>query len=187
MTETQCEVCGNEPATTTAAGKALGDACYDKALANARARRAAQAAVRSNTFPNLMRMFEDNPKLDAIHVPGLKISRAKARSANAGCLYVTGMPGSSTGPDGVPGREYYGKLTADGTWRPVQAGHYFGIIDAMELVDEGGNTYLAQVGRETGICCFCGMTLTDPESIARGYGPVCARNNGLPHGNKHGF
>lgn len=29
-------------------------------------------------------------------------------------------------------------------------------------------------GRETGVCCVCGRTLTDPDSIAAGIGPVCA-------------
>lgn len=29
-------------------------------------------------------------------------------------------------------------------------------------------------GRETGVCCVCGATLTNPESIAAGIGPWCA-------------
>ncbi len=33
--------------------------------------------------------------------------------------------------------------------------------------------YLTQQGRHTGQCIMCGKTLTDPESIARGIGPVC--------------
>lgn len=34
-------------------------------------------------------------------------------------------------------------------------------------------------GGLTGECCFCSRTLTDPESKAHGYGPVCAKNHGL--------
>ena len=34
-------------------------------------------------------------------------------------------------------------------------------------------------GGLTGECCFCARTLTDPESKAHGYGPVCAKNHGL--------
>lgn len=30
-------------------------------------------------------------------------------------------------------------------------------------------------------CCFCGRALTDESSVALGYGPECARRNGLPH------
>lgn len=33
---------------------------------------------------------------------------------------------------------------------------------------------IQQVGIETGICCLCGRELTDPESIARGVGSICA-------------
>lgn len=33
----------------------------------------------------------------------------------------------------------------------------------------------AQAGRMTGVCVICGATLTDPESIERGIGPVCAK------------
>lgn len=34
----------------------------------------------------------------------------------------------------------------------------------------------------TSHCCVCGRTLTDPASILSGIGPVCADNNGIPHG-----
>ncbi|WP_086859801.1 DUF6011 domain-containing protein [Streptomyces milbemycinicus] len=33
----------------------------------------------------------------------------------------------------------------------------------------------AEHSRLIGACCVCGTTLTDPKSIARGIGPVCAR------------
>jgi hypothetical protein len=37
-------------------------------------------------------------------------------------------------------------------------------------------------GRLTGRCCFCQLPLTRSESIAAGYGPVCATSYGLPWG-----
>lgn len=33
-----------------------------------------------------------------------------------------------------------------------------------------------------GICCFCNLPLSQPESIKRGYGPKCAKDRGLPYG-----
>ena len=30
-------------------------------------------------------------------------------------------------------------------------------------------------GVETGLCCVCGILLTDPKSVANGIGPVCAK------------
>jgi hypothetical protein len=31
------------------------------------------------------------------------------------------------------------------------------------------------IGVESGICCVCGIELTDPKSVERGIGPVCAK------------
>lgn len=40
----------------------------------------------------------------------------------------------------------------------------------------------ALYGKQTGHCCFCQKTLSDPQSLHVGYGPVCADKWGLPHG-----
>ena len=43
----------------------------------------------------------------------------------------------------------------------------------------------AALGHATSHCCFCGLDLTDDgegRSVDVGYGPVCARKNGLPWG-----
>lgn len=37
-------------------------------------------------------------------------------------------------------------------------------------------------GRMSGNCVFCQKQLTDPQSVAVGYGPICADHYGLPHG-----
>jgi uncharacterized protein DUF6011 len=39
---------------------------------------------------------------------------------------------------------------------------------------------LADLGRASGTCCYCGRELTDPRSVTHGYGPVCASQYGLP-------
>lgn len=33
-----------------------------------------------------------------------------------------------------------------------------------------------------GRCCYCHIKLTQPESVRRGYGPICAKTRGLPYG-----
>lgn len=40
----------------------------------------------------------------------------------------------------------------------------------------------AAFGKMVGRCCFCSTPIDTPESIAAGYGPVCAANRGLPWG-----
>lgn len=39
-------------------------------------------------------------------------------------------------------------------------------------------SYSAEYGKHTGTCGVCSRLLSDPESVARGIGPVCARNLG---------
>lgn len=39
-------------------------------------------------------------------------------------------------------------------------------------------------GHLTERCCFCGIKLRTPESVAVGYGPDCAEQRGLPWGTK---
>lgn len=41
---------------------------------------------------------------------------------------------------------------------------------------------MAEAGKQAGRCCMCGKGLEDPKSLAVGYGPVCAKNYGLPYG-----
>lgn len=42
-----------------------------------------------------------------------------------------------------------------------------------------------ECGRRVNRCCFCTKTLTHRNSIAVGYGPVCAEKHGLPHEGSH--
>lgn len=42
--------------------------------------------------------------------------------------------------------------------------------------------YAASYGQESANCCFCGTTITSDDSLAVGYGPVCAEKWGLPWG-----
>lgn len=49
----------------------------------------------------------------------------------------------------------------------------------QRIVDAGIEDALARYGHEIGDCGLCGRTLTDPVSIERGIGPVCAGKNGL--------
>lgn len=38
-----------------------------------------------------------------------------------------------------------------------------------------------RTGKAKGYCCFCQKDLTNPESLLRGYGPICADRYGLPY------
>lgn len=93
--------------------------------------------------------------------------------------------------------KYAGKIiVSDGIkW----GGKFYGTVDTEGNFTKGANTYAeaeelqgiltklaadparvaAEYGRLTGRCCFCNLKLTDEQSTAAGYGPVCAKNYGL--------
>ena len=48
-----------------------------------------------------------------------------------------------------------------------------GAIRTLTPADRMSLSEAAEYGRAIGRCCVCGATLTDPESVARGIGPVC--------------
>lgn len=50
-----------------------------------------------------------------------------------------------------------------------ERGAYFNLTEEMALTVEQA----ARLGHLHGICMVCGRTLTDPESVQRGIGPVC--------------
>lgn len=59
-------------------------------------------------------------------------------------------------------------------------GRYVGTFQALyEKVVSDPEAAMARFGHEIGRCGYCGRTLTDAESRARGIGPVCARSAGF--------
>jgi hypothetical protein len=45
----------------------------------------------------------------------------------------------------------------------------------VEQLAEDAERTIADMGKATGSCCMCGLPLSDPDSLVRGYGPVCAK------------
>lgn len=75
-------------------------------------------------------------------------------------------------------RVYYGQqaernlvkqLTDDGYVYRGSAAKWAGMIGPRMTQDEA-----RELGRTTGRCCVCDRTLTDPESVDAGIGPICA-------------
>ena len=103
----------------------------------------------------------------------IKVAKASARSK---------FHGSFTVASPVFGEGFFGTLK-DGKFTPSRQA----TDDIIKLVidfaaDPAG--VAAAHGHRTGACCFCGRELTTPESTAAGFGPVCAKNFGLPWGKK---
>ena len=105
---------------------------------------------------------------------------AGQKSTNRGGINIT---------DGRPygSNLFFGKISSTGSVKWSKPAN----VDNMGYKIEGLIRNFAEnpagvaklYGTQTGSCMFCGLTLTDPQSVAVGYGPVCAANYGLPHGN----
>lgn len=92
-------------------------------------------------------------------------------------------PGTVNVSDGGPvGRSrYYGRVCKDGTF--TAAGRATpAVIEFLSALAADPQGTAGGYGRRSGTCCFCNSALTDPASVAVGYGPVCAKHFGLPHG-----
>lgn len=103
----------------------------------------------------------------------IKVAKASARSKFHGAFTVASP---------VFGEGFFGTLR-DGKFTPARQA----TDDVIKLVidfaaDPAG--VAAAHGHRTGACCFCSKELSTPESTAAGFGPVCAKNFGLPWGNK---
>lgn len=91
---------------------------------------------------------------------GFKVTPAGETSANPGALYVKS-----------DGGEYLGKVTG-GKFIPVAAAPADTLDKLRDIAKDPLNAAI-QFGKKTGICCLCSRELTNPESIARGIGPIC--------------
>ena len=94
------------------------------------------------------------------------IKPAKATGKNPGALYV------STEGDTYLGKIVAGRFQRASACSPEQAQR------VAELVGDP-KAAIEAYGRETGVCAICNLTLTNPESIERGIGPICAEKWGF--------
>lgn len=103
----------------------------------------------------------------------IKLYRAGRQSKNPGSITI------------VSGDEYLGRIPrkAEGIVYKHGIGAKFrnAIETAIASFIANPLTTATRYGRDTGICCFCGRTLTESHSILHGYGPICAERWGLPH------
>ena len=79
---------------------------------------------------------------------------------------------------------YYGRISQDGKWFANSRcqGNVFAVQGLLERLANDPVGVATEYGKLTGNCCFCDKKLTDPQSTAVGYGPICADNWGLPWG-----
>jgi hypothetical protein len=84
----------------------------------------------------------------------------------------------------VKGRQsqntYAQKLTVDFNGAPTWV-YVGGMIFELKVSELITPEVAAQMGRATGYCVICGRYLTDADSVAKGIGPVCAKNTSITY------
>jgi hypothetical protein len=68
-------------------------------------------------------------------------------------------------------RLYAKKLVFTGGWE-YEAGAIYRLKESERMTLEEAKAF----GTSTGLCCVCGVFLTDPKSVEQGIGPVCIKN-----------
>ena len=93
---------------------------------------------------------------------GVALSLAPLHGRNAGAIYVKD---DETG-------DYLGKVTPELEFRPVRGAGDVAAALAKIAADPAAEA--VAYGKLTGRCSCCGRELTDPVSVERGIGPICA-------------
>jgi hypothetical protein len=142
-------------------------AACERCVERAQTRR---TAVVSAEATERLRAAFDHAKANGLKHPkmrfsGVTASLAGASSKNAGAIYIK------------RDKLYLGKIAG---------GRFFGSRDCTDGARDSVLAAMADplaaavaYGRATGTCSCCGRALSDPISVARGIGPVCAGNFGL--------
>jgi hypothetical protein len=98
-------------------------------------------------------------------------------------------PGSVNLTDGgsFNNNKWYGRVSPEGQWLKGR-GHDEDTMTAISIIltalADDPQRMAHSYGKKTHRCCFCRIPLDDPKSKEAGYGPTCAKNWGLPWGNK---
>jgi len=124
----------------------------------------------------LMQKAAKHLKFPKVNFPGIRLSIAGSRARHPGSINVT-----NGAPYGDPNSEFYGRIHTDGKFQ-VGRDLTDEVTTQLTALAKDPQSAAADHGHTTGSCCFCNRELTDPRSTDVGYGPVCAANFGLPHG-----
>jgi hypothetical protein len=92
------------------------------------------------------------------------------------------VPGSINVTDGKPfgDNKWFGRIERDGTFKPSRACTQE-VLDLVERFAASPEVAARKSAKATGNCVFCFKELEVERSRVAGYGPVCAKNYGLPY------
>lgn len=106
----------------------------------------------------------------------VQLSRAGAKATVPGSINVT---------DGLPYGEnkWFGRILLDGTWQMSGDVPQY-VVSTVKRLSADPAGMAKKYAKVSGHCCFCNTPIESDESMAVGYGPICAKKFGLAWGTK---
>lgn len=155
-------------------------------------RRKVAAKVADAAYPELFpRIAEIFANVTGIKYPKVRLQTASGfeivlkvlgpMSKTPGAISIVSREKLDTDQYGEPKQRWFGTILVDGTLRR-SAKLTTEIVDVLIALNADPAGVASVYGKATGNCCFCGKYIETKESMAVGYGPVCADNYGLPWG-----
>lgn len=135
------------------------------------------------SFAGVIALFE--AAAQTIKYPKLELKTADGESFTLSLAGAKAkFPGSVNVTDGgqYPDNTWYGRVHPDGTFeqsRGKDKDLVARIVTKLRALAKDPHGVAYHHGKTYGKCCFCAKTLTHANSLAAGYGPVCASNWGL--------
>ena len=126
----------------------------------------------------IMQLAHEKIQYPRIHLNnGYVLQRASTNSKFPGSINIT---------DGKPfgSNVWYGRISTSGVLNMPNYMQKHGekLQYELDLFQIDPAKYASCYGKATANCMFCYKELTNVQSIAVGYGPICASNYGLPYG-----
>jgi len=125
----------------------------------------------SQVLESAMFNKKKNPKAKTSKVKLLFGDLSISTSTNSGLVWINGED-----------RETYGNFKQDALCQvsymedflKMNGSYRQTIYEKLCIIEQDPYNAVTRYGKETGVCCCCGRTLTDPVSIDAGIGPICA-------------
>lgn len=131
------------------------------------------------------------PVVELLHSAKDHIKWPKIRLENNYVLSIAGnnakFPKSVNITDDKPYgyNVWFGRIFLNGQFQPAKhlaANDVKKLLCELDLFVQNPAEYAKGYGQLTNNCMYCGRQLTNPQSVAVGYGPICAAHYGLPYG-----
>lgn len=110
----------------------------------------------------------------------LRMTRNGKQSKTPGAVAIV------TATKSYSDRLYYGRIDRDGTLVLSDNGKKLPSLEvSLRAIVQDPALVARSFARRFSRCGFCDQDLTNPNSVAAGYGPICAGNYNLPWGDEH--